>query len=548
MLLNYIFIDKKKKNKFILKLIKSLECEVFLMAFYVGINNIAKKVKNMYVGIDAEFPNYEYTYITEDNFDTYFNTVENDGWTWDGDVLKSGLNSTAESIMLSIKPKINVSIGYVAYLYKGSDTSTDYYFGISYTQPVTTTAKILTATGSMDTISQGSYVTRNANTGMQFYFNKSTNSTWYCTLKIQVKYESGTIIQGVARKIKKFYVGVNGIARKIFGGDISYYGTGTSLGTSRYLLAAQTVGNYAVFSCGSTAVNSAYKYAVNNIDYYDKSLVKGSTTFAYKRSRQASGTIGNYALFVGGNSESSSGQDTVQAINSSLSKSYPTILSSSYDRGSGANNGSYLIFVGTLAAQSGADPLDVYNSSLTHSTISLSGTSVKGQRDRVCASVGDYILVGGGYNIKNVVSINTSLTLSAMSSSFSYSRCNSMSASTSNHAIITGGTNSTQADVYNTSLTHSTTTGLDNTSYYAASTSIDGNAMFGGGTGSDTWSNTGAGRSTVYIYDDSIVMTKPTALEGARKGIAATALGDYVIFAGGANNSTVYGTSYIYEI
>lgn len=357
-------------------------------------------------------------------------------------------------------------------------------------------------------------------------------------------------VNGIARKVKKLYVGVNGIARKVFGGDISYYGTGTSLGKSRYLLAAQTIGNYAIFSCGTTAVSGTYSYTVNNIDYYDKSLVKGSTTFTYKRSRQASGTIGNYAVFVGGNSESSSGQDTVQAINKSLTKSYPTALSSSYDRGSGSSNGSYLIFVGTTAGNTQTSPLDAYNSSLVKSTVNISGTSVYNNRDMVAASIGNYVLMCGGYNSgnkKNVIAINTSLTVSA-ATDLSYARFRSTSANTSNHAIITGGTNSIHADVYNASLTHSTTTGLDNTSYYMASTSFDGNAIFGGGTTSDTWSNTGSGMSTVYAYDDSLVMTKPTALGGLRKGIAAATVGDYVIFAGGANNSTVYGTSYIYEI
>ena len=100
-------------------------------------------------------------------------------------------------------------------------------------------------------------------------------------------------VNGVARKVKKIYIGVANIARQIFGGgELSYYGIATSLSKARGDLAATSVGNYALFGGGSD---------LSTVDAYDTSLTRTSpTALSEARSILAATSVGNYALFGGG--------------------------------------------------------------------------------------------------------------------------------------------------------------------------------------------------------------------------------------------------------
>ena len=104
-------------------------------------------------------------------------------------------------------------------------------------------------------------------------------------------------VDGVARKVKKMYLGVEGVARCIFsGGELSYYGTATALSQARSGLASTTVGNYALFGGGKITTTN-----FSTVDAYDTSLTRTTPTALSKgRGRFTSTTVGNYALFGGG--------------------------------------------------------------------------------------------------------------------------------------------------------------------------------------------------------------------------------------------------------
>ena len=104
-------------------------------------------------------------------------------------------------------------------------------------------------------------------------------------------------VDNVARKVKKMYLGVNGVARCIFsGGELSYYGTATSLSQARSGLASTTVENYALFGGGHNSVGG-----FSTVDAYDTSLTRTTpTALSQARTVLASTTVGNYALFGGG--------------------------------------------------------------------------------------------------------------------------------------------------------------------------------------------------------------------------------------------------------
>ena len=76
---------------------------------------------------------------------------------------------------------------------------------------------------------------------------------------------------------------------------LSYVGTATPLSEARYYLAATTVGNYALFGGGQ---DSNYK---STVDAYDTSLTRTIPTPLSETSVYlAAATVGNYALFGGG--------------------------------------------------------------------------------------------------------------------------------------------------------------------------------------------------------------------------------------------------------
>ena len=104
-------------------------------------------------------------------------------------------------------------------------------------------------------------------------------------------------VNGVARKVKKIYIGVANIARQVFGGgELSYYGKATSLSEARSFLAATSVGNYALFGGGESS---------STVDAYNTSLTRTlPTALSEGRGYLAATSVGNYALFGGGDNGS----------------------------------------------------------------------------------------------------------------------------------------------------------------------------------------------------------------------------------------------------
>ena len=97
---------------------------------------------------------------------------------------------------------------------------------------------------------------------------------------------------------------------------LSYVGTATPLSEARSDLAATTVGNYALFGGDSSTV-----------DAYNTSLTRTiPTPLSVDRRALAATTVGNYALFGGGYG-SRKYLATVDAYNTSLTRTTPTALS-----------------------------------------------------------------------------------------------------------------------------------------------------------------------------------------------------------------------------
>ena len=79
-------------------------------------------------------------------------------------------------------------------------------------------------------------------------------------------------------------------------GKLSYYGTATALSVARMYLAGASVGNYALFG-GGTDDESMF----TTVDAYNTSLTRSTpTALSAGRAALAGASVGNYALFGGG--------------------------------------------------------------------------------------------------------------------------------------------------------------------------------------------------------------------------------------------------------
>ena len=126
-------------------------------------------------------------------------------------------------------------------------------------------------------------------------------------------------VAGKARKIKKAYIGIGGKARPCWsGGELTYYGTITPLSKATYLLAATTIGNYALFAGGND---------IGTVNAYDDSLTKENPSeLSPYRCDLAATAIGNYALFGGKPPQAAISKSRVRLHLAELRKREPELL------------------------------------------------------------------------------------------------------------------------------------------------------------------------------------------------------------------------------
>lgn len=382
------------------------------------------------------------------------------------------------------------------------------------------------------------------------------------------KVKAGWIgIDGVARKIKKMWIGIDGIARLFFSSESapSSGGTATALSKARYYLASTTVGNYALFGGGYTGIsdpNSNYG-AVNTVDTYNASLTKGTATnLSQARYELAAETIGEYALFAGGYynsvSYSSSGQtaspsfvSTVDTYNASLTKGTTSkALTAGVSQLASARVGDYALFgggtLGTTSSQGASANVNAYNASLTKSSKTLGNS----RYNLLGASVGSYALFGGGLTQSGsnsftptdyVDAFNTSLTRSTPTALSSVRRGRGCGVSFGDYALFASGDQSIATiDAYNASLTRTTPISLSVAKALVSGTVLGNYAIFAGG---NAGSASDANNATVDMFDASLTRKVLPNLSLGRYYMSATTIGKNALFAGGQYYSSSYKAS-----
>ena len=330
-------------------------------------------------------------------------------------------------------------------------------------------------------------------------------------------------IGGTARKIEKMYIGdSSGKARLCYSAELERHGMAAALSVARYDVRTATVGNYALFAGGL----KPGLFSVKTVDAYNTSLTKSTPAeMPWERGYHASAAIGGYALFAGGEQRTTSGSQFMRSTdvyNASLTLSRAPYLS---DSGGVLNMGAavvgnYALFAGGMADGRGnaSVKVNVYDTSLTHTmATNLSGKPREYVRG---ASVGNYALFAGGkdtyYGYYNVDAYDASLTRTAAPY---LTRADNRDAATTvgNYAVFAGGTVS--ADIYDASLTRTAAAILSTERTGLAATTVGNYAIFSGGGVAD-------------FCDASLTRSSiDTSMTGYNMGAAT--IGDYALFAGG---------------
>lgn len=349
---------------------------------------------------------------------------------------------------------------------------------------------------------------------------------------------------GVARKIKKAYIGIGGVARPCWsGGELAYYGTINGISTGRRYLGAATVGDYALFGGGSG--NKTY----TTVDAVNKSLVR-STPIAFTTGRYhyGSATVGNYALFGAGSVVTAGSYNTVEVYDQQLTKSMaPSNLKLQGDKLCGLSFNNYAMFAGgyNTAQEKSFAYVDAYDASLTKTSPANKSVS---SHNLAATTVGGYALfAGGSYGTgstvySNVDAYDASLTKTT-APNLSVARRSFSGTSVGGYALFAAGVNKGNAgsnqsivDVYDSSLTKMTDLSLSSATCLPMAVTFDRYALFGGG----------EFRKTVDVFDESLTRTTAEDMHMVRSDGAATIVGDYILFGGGGTN--VYSSTEGYTV
>ena len=350
----------------------------------------------------------------------------------------------------------------------------------------------------------------------------------------------------VARKIKKGYIGVGGVARPFWsGGELAYYGTITPLMEGRTNIAAASVGEYAIFFGGTIAVASP----CSTVEIYSKSLTLTSIDYISNAQRNAAASsIPNYAIFGGGYTSNYTG--LVVAYDSSLTRHTPIGLDTNRAELAATSIGGYALFGGGLGSLGGRSDVETYNNSLTRGK--ANGLSIA-RYALAATSVGNYALFcGGEFNnggMSDVDAYDSMLTHTIPPNKLSLGRRALAAATAKNHALFAGGYSGSSSayhapnvDVYSDSLTKGSSIILPVGRSYLAATSVGEFAVFGGGLA--TISNVEDETNAVDVFDASLTnkSSSVSALSEKKYHVAAATIGNYALFGGGYSydNGNIY--------
>lgn len=339
----------------------------------------------------------------------------------------------------------------------------------------------------------------------------------------------------VARKIIKGYVGIGGVARPFMSaGPIEYYGyTNNTFPNSVANLASTTVMNYAIFVGGMGGTSGSTTYS--NGRAYNTSLTETSIDISTKMAYHGATTIQQYALFGGGGSQSTANNggsvsNVVKYINgSSLTVSTASSLRTSTTGVGATSNFSRAIFAGGYSSSWTASKIvTAYDGGMTRSSASdLPLSSFKPS----AAKCGQYAVFICG---TTSVGYDGTLTASTFSSSFCANGYqNPVATSIGNYGLFPH-LSTEQISAINSSFTITYINGTAIRGSNNIATTID-----------DSYALIGCGYQSGYlnsvdVFDNSLTRIMTLNIDKGRSGASASSIGNYALIAcGGGSPNTV---------
>ena len=364
-------------------------------------------------------------------------------------------------------------------------------------------------------------------------------------------------VNGKARRVLKGYVGVNGKARLFYSATTECVehkeAPALSYTSTEYLSAASTP-DYAIFAGGLDS-RSAFSEVMSARAYSRSLTIQSISSLSVEKGHGTSLSFNGRAVFAGGYKGVFMGykhNDYVDTYDNSLTKSSLSRMRDTKASLAGTVVGNYMIFAGgetgSQINNQHMSSADAYDTSFTK--ISVSSLSV-GRGYLRAATVGKYAIFAGGYSksgYHSTVDVYDSSLTKTTGAALSEIKDNMAPGSNESYAIFVGGYNPTNinnvsVDIYNKSLTHTTTPRvLIGTN--PASASVDGNIIVTGGYINDVNSGTKGASNGFYVYDGSLTVTTPYQLTHKRGSHAMTCLGDYVLVGGGSDNGPVTSVEY----
>lgn len=516
---------------------------------YIGVDGKARKIKKGYVGVTTDFPIYETQVqtkvLTGDGLAEAFEVTNGDPYyfAWDGSAFTSSNtlkdNSTASTV-LKARMDMDVSFTYSYSSEQSYDKFTLVVAGTTVESNVSGTTTTKTWSGSL-TAGQEisfSYVKDGSQSGN---LDKCTFSNMQVTAALPV--QVGTEARDVARRIKKAYIGVGGVARPCFSDEkLVYYGAVTSLSAARIRPKTANVGDYVLFSGGFNSSSTS----MDTVDAYDASLVRTAPTDGLWVAvySHAGTSVGGYALFGGGyaSEKDTSYRTEMYAYNASLTRTNPTALSARRSELAAATVGGYALFSGGYYSSAMKD-VDVYDENLVRTNPISHSVFFSGH---VATTLGGYALFAGGF----ANSGDATVIVCAYSEDLTETKPEPLTrdlwgrgvTTVGGYAVIAGGKwndGYADAEAYDLELTKTAISPLSVGRGVLAATTLGGFALFGGGS-QTIYDETITG--VVDVYDAELTKVTDPALQfgTARFDYAAATVGNFALFAGGeADNNAL---------
>lgn len=347
---------------------------------------------------------------------------------------------------------------------------------------------------------------------------------------------------GGVRKVKKIFGGVGGIPRLMYSLGIGV--SNATYTTSRIWLASAKTGGYAVFAGGNTNMSQDYQAQSNVVDAYNTSLIHSFPTVMSESRRYLTGvSFFGHAIFIAG-ARGDGGSMALDAYNASLVRSSKTL--SPYRReAAGGSNSNYAVIVGGRGASLGSGRIsfsNAINTSFVEVGLGANGYLPDATSDLTSSSIGENILFGGGTTgtdgkLTDSVHNYNGSAVRSLATPLSKPRSGLGSCTVGNYVLFGGGDMEAVVDAYNTSLVRSTITPLSVPRRDCHAVSIKGEyAIFPDGL---SWDSGTYGSIPYEYYDKSLVKGIIEDVGGgSRYWGEVCEVGNYAILAGGRHPQT----------